>query len=257
MSIQRGFTLIELVIVIVLLAIVATISVQFVSFSTQGAIDTAARQQRALAGVVISEQISRALRNALPTSVRTTTDGRCIEWFPVRAASVYIDLPRGSNPVTFEAVPLPAGQSAAGRVVVYGYSGDVYSPASPGPISPTASLPAGSDTVTLNSPHRFTARSPEQRFFIVGDPVTYCQQGRFLYRYRNYGINNSVASGLPTGFPGRELLAADLVTGSVNFSVTPPTLQRSAVVELSFALVDSQSGETLNISQEVQIRNVP
>lgn len=57
----RGFTLVELVIVIVLLAIVATISVRFVSLSTQGALDVSSRQQRSLAGVVISEQISLSL----------------------------------------------------------------------------------------------------------------------------------------------------------------------------------------------------
>lgn len=43
-----GFTLVELIIVIVLLAIVATISVQFVALSTRGAIDVSSRQQRAL-----------------------------------------------------------------------------------------------------------------------------------------------------------------------------------------------------------------
>lgn len=55
MSRSSGFTLIELVIVIVLLAIVATISVQFVALSTRGALDVSSRQQRALQSVVISE----------------------------------------------------------------------------------------------------------------------------------------------------------------------------------------------------------
>src|SRR5690554_1980814 len=90
---QAGFTLIELIMVIVLLAIVATVSVQFVSLSTRGALDVGARQHRSLAGVVVSEQISRQLREALPTSVRINASGSCVEWMPIRAASYYLNLP--------------------------------------------------------------------------------------------------------------------------------------------------------------------
>src|SRR6056297_2586468 len=100
---SRGFTLVELIMVIVLLAIVATISVQFVALSTQGAIDTGERQQRALKAVVISEQISRMLREAFPLSVRPTGAG-CIEWLPIAGATTYVDLPAG-NASTIEVVP--------------------------------------------------------------------------------------------------------------------------------------------------------
>lgn len=256
-----GFTLVELIIVIVLLAIVATISVQFVALSTRGAIDVSSRQQRALSGVVISEHITRSLREALPTSIRTNADGSCIEWMPIRAASNYLDLPKGSSPSSFEAVPLAGGQSAAGRVVVYGYGSDVYDLSNPGPVSPPASLPAGSPPVTVafdgSATHRFSAKSPEKRFYVVGEPVALCQSGQWLYRYSNYGINTAVASGLPSGFPGREVLAATLEDDSLVFEVTPPTLQRGAVVSFSFVLEDDEAGETTDISQEVQIRNVP
>lgn len=254
-----GFTLVELIIVIVLLAIVATVSVRFVALSTQGAIDVSARQQRALAGVVISEQISRQLREALPTSVRT--NGSCIEWIPIEAASNYLDLPSGAAASSFEAVPLPGGRTANGRIVVYGYGGSVYDTSSPGPISPPATVPAGASPVTVSFDggvsHRFAAQSPEKRFYVVRDPVSICQSGQYLYRYRNYGINSGIATGLPAGLPDREVMAARLNPGSLSFSVTPPTLQRGAVVSFSLLLADSDSGETTAITQEVQIRNVP
>ncbi|KPQ01956.1 type II secretion system protein [Marinobacter sp. HL-58] len=257
----NGFTLIELIMVIVLLSVVATISVQFVSLSTQGAIDVSSRQQRALASVVISEQITRELREALPTSIRTNADGSCIEWMPIRAASNYLDLPRGNTPSSFEAVPLPGGQSVTGRVVVYGYGSDVYDLNSPGPVSPPATLTGSSvpATVTFDdgATHRFTARSPERRFYIIDDPVSLCQSGRWLFRYSGYGINTAVASGLPSGIPGREVMAATLAKNSLVFEVTPPTLQRGAVVSFRFVLEDTQTEESTSISQEVQIRNVP
>lgn len=256
---HKGFTLVELIIVIVLLAIVATISVRFVTLSTGGAIDTAARQQRALATVVVSEQVSRALREALPTSVRS--NGRCIEWMPTIAGSNYLDLPRGANPDSFQAVSLANGQGAGGRIVVYGYGGNLYNPGSPGPISPPATVPAGNGEVTVTfdggANHRFTRRSPQKRFFVVAEPVTICQSGSFLYHYRNYGIQNSIGTGLPGSMPDREVLAANLVSNSVDFEVTPPTLQRGAVVNIAFALEDPDSGEVTQVRQEVQIRNVP
>jgi MSHA biogenesis protein MshO len=261
MNRAAGFTLVELVMVIVLLAIVATISVQFVTLSTRGAIDLSTRQQRAFSGVVIGEQITRALREALPGSVRVNSDGSCIEWMPVLAVSNYLSLPSGGTPDSFEAVPLASGASAQGRVVVYGYGSNLYSTGSPGPLSPPATVPVGPSPVTVTfdggAIHRFTTQSPERKFFVIEAPRTFCQQGRFLYRYRDYDIKSSVASALPATMPEREVLAAGLVPGSLVFEVVPPTLQRSGVVSFQFQLQSPESGELTRVSQEVQIRNVP
>lgn len=258
---SRGFTLVELVMVIVLLAIVATISVRFVALSTQGAIDVGSRQLRSFSAVVISEQISRALREALPGSVRVSSDGGCIEWMPVLAASNYLDLPRGASPDSFEAVPLAGGASASGRIVVYGYGSNLYSTGSPGPVSPPATLPAGPSPVTVTfdggAIHRFSTQSPERKFFVIDEPRTFCQQGRFLFRYREYGIQASVAASLPATMPRREVLAANLVPGSLQFELIPPSLQRNGVVSASFQLQSQDTGEVTSVSQEVQIRNVP
>jgi len=90
---RTGFTLIELLMVIVLLSIVATVSVRFVSLSTRGALDTGARQLRALQSVVISEQITRELREAFPLSVRSNGSGS--EGLPLQAGTTYLKLTSG------------------------------------------------------------------------------------------------------------------------------------------------------------------
>ena len=125
---RAGFTLIELLMVIVLLGIVATVSVRFVSLSTQGALDVSARQLRAFQGVVVSEQITRELREAFALSVRTSGD--CIEWLPLEAGTNYVRLTRGP---AFDQIDVAAFANLPSvgttRAVVYGYgttTADLY-----------------------------------------------------------------------------------------------------------------------------------
>lgn len=255
---QNGYTLIELIMVIVLLSIVATVSVRFVGLSTQGALDTSARQLRALQAVVISEQLTRELREAFPLSVRST--GSCIEWLPLEAGTNYVSRTKGPgfdqiDIAAFAQVP-PTGNT---RAVIYGYgtsTGDLYAAADPGPVSGTISNinnTASPATIDLSASHRFNTNSPARRLFVVGEPVSVCQSGRFLYRYSGYAPTANQPDP-PSGTP--EVLAAS-VTGNVDFRFQPATLQRAAVVQFTFDLESADGNETTTVSQEVQIRNVP
>ncbi|WP_372983169.1 type II secretion system protein J [Marinobacter sediminum] len=256
----RGFTLIELIMVIVLLAIVATVSVRFVTLSTRGALDVSARQQRALQAVVISEQITRELREAFPLSIRTS--GECLEWLPLEGATGYTSLPTGGGS-RIEIVPFDTVPSASPmRAIVYGYgtgTDALYGNSNPGPVSsPVANIDntASPPFIELQAPHRFAERSPERRVFLVGEPVSLCQSGRYLYRYSGYGRNTSQP--VPPAGGSREVLSAN-VTGTVDFTYLPATFQRAAVVQFTYTLRDYETGsdETTTVSQEVQIRNVP
>ena len=262
MSRSAGFTLIELVIVIVLLAIVATISVQFVAISTRGALDVSSRQQRALQSVVISEQITREVREAFPLSVRS--NGPCLEWLPIVAATRYEQLTTGPD---FDEVTIsPFGRAVSGglRAIVYGYgSGQsaLYDNLNPGPVSPPIDPVSAGDTAfsfSGTASHRFRERSPEKRIFMVDDRVSICQNNDRLYRFSGYshGSDQPDQSNLMASGTGA-VLGANVKPGSVEFKVTPASLQRAAVVSFAFELVDPKSGETTLVSQEVQVRNVP
>lgn len=264
MRLAKGFTLVELVMVIVLLGIVATISVQFVALSTRGAIDVGSRQQRALQGVVISEQITRELREAFPLSIRTTPSGNCLEWLPLEAGTAYTRLPSGSGTKISIAPFIEEPPTDTTRVIVYGYGTSkksLYGNDELGPVSPTIkefenSPPA---EITLSKSHGFRERSPQRRLFVVNRPISLCQSpsGRFLYRYSGYEPATSQPNP-PNVTP--EVLAANL-NGSVDFKYVPATLRRAAVVQFTFTLRDPQgdeaTAETTTVSQEVQIRNVP
>ncbi|KMQ73542.1 type II secretion system protein [Marinobacter subterrani] len=262
MSRQSGYTLIELIMVIVLLSIVATVSVRFVGLSTQGALDTSTRQLRALRSVVISEQLTRELREAFPLSVRT--NGSCIEWLPLEAGTNYLQRTRGPNFDEIEIAAFAQPPSTGNtRAVIYGYgtgTDDLYTASDPGPVSSTVSAidNTGSPaTITLSSSHRFNTNSPARRLFVVGEPVSVCQSGHFLYRYSGYSPTASQPEPPSVASTGkREVLAASL-TGTVDFRVLPATLQRAAVVQFTFELESPDGEETTTVSQEVQIRNVP
>ena len=256
-----GFTLVELVMVIVLLGIVATISVQFVALSTRGAIDAGDRQQRSLKAVVVSVLITRMLREAFPLSIRVTgpTDN-CLEWLPIEGATTYTNLPSAGG-TTIEAVPFSRVPTGGGlRAVVYGYGGSAnqfYSPpvANSGPMSPpianngidNSTEPA---SITLSSSHRFDSTSPARRLFVVSGPHALCSEPGVLALYQGYDIGNPYTDG------NRGILMANLV-GDAEFSFVPASLQRAAVVQFTFELGTPGSTETLEVSQEVQIRTVP
>lgn len=258
MTRHYGYTLIELIMVIVLLSIVATVSVRFVGLSTQGALDASARQLRALQSVVISEQLTRELRAAFPLSVRST--GSCIEWLPLRAGTNYLNRTRGPD---FDQIDIAAfaqvPPTTSTRAVIYGYgtnTGDLYTAADPGPVSETISAIDNTSSpaiISLSGSHHFNTNSPARRLFVIGEPISVCQSGRFLYRYSGYAAT-ATQPDPPSVTP--EVLAASL-TGTVDFQFLPATLQRAAVVQFVFTLESADGTETTTVSQEVQIRNVP
>lgn len=253
----RGFTLIELVMVIVIASIVSLGSVQFISQSVQGVSDAANRQQLASVGWILSEKISRDLRSALPNSIRLNVVGSCIEFVPISAASQYRSVPITVAADRFIAVKLTNYVfDANDRVAVYPNEPDEIYPAPlPGAISPTIAAIDDSDVnqdeVRLDAIHRFITDSPQRRFFVTSDPVTYCiRVGGEVRRYRNYGLQANIEDNLL----GEEVIANG-VAGSFNY--VPATLTRNGVVRLTFTLTDPGSGESQIIDQEVQIRNVP
>jgi MSHA biogenesis protein MshO len=268
-TLQKGFTLTELIIVIVLLGIISIIPISFIRYSAEGALDTANRQRLAMAAGVISEQISREIRAALPGSVRLNAGDTCLEYIPIVASTVYRNAPIVSARPSFPALPLSNAASSTGYVAIYPYAAttnELYTPTTPGVISPmTATLPSGNGTVNIaftSGTHQFVTDSPRRRVFMVDTPVTYCQEDRFVYRYSGYGFQPTVAAALPTALDdstgtGREVIGAPLEADSLSFSVIPPSLQRNGLITFEFSVQSEQSDERIYVTQEVQLRNVP
>lgn len=287
----RGFTLIELVVVIVLIGILAAGTMAFLMQSTQSYVDTAARTELATTGRLAVERISRELHNALPNSVRTNAS--CIEFMPVVASADYQSrLLTYSTGTKSEPLPVAGVSSAASSfdalaltfnpqagkqyyLAVYPIgagtaNGDPYAGTDPGPLfgysgQSTTGLPNGVVRVSMSAAHQFSRSSPMRRLFVVSDPVSFCVTGAVLERYSGYGVLATQPTATSGALSGKgELLAQDIqLTDNgatvTPFRYTPGTLYRSALVVLDLRFMRQVQGadEWARLIHEVQIRNVP
>lgn len=253
-----GFTLVELITVMVILGVLAIGAVRFVTDSSSGFAATITRSQLAGDTRYVAERIAREVRNALPNSVRAA--GGCLEFVPVLGASRYLTLPVAAAAVQFrsappEPMPLPAGSRIAVYPDVDVYSLGAQSVISP-PVAGAAPGPGNEVLVSFAAPHRFPKGSPAARYFVVSEPVSYCVDGGSLYRYTGYGFiaTQPLPGDLPSGLPGRGLVA-EQVSSTTPFQVSGATLTRNAVVQMDFlfARVDDE----IRLEHAVQVRNVP
>ncbi|MCB1686742.1 MAG: type II secretion system protein [Pseudomonadales bacterium] len=255
---QQGFTLVELITVIMVLGILSIGTVRFITDSTSGLASTISRSELAGDTLFAVERISRSLRDALPNSVRVA--GSCIEFVPVVAASSYRTLPVAAAASSFLAVPFdPLPVPAGLRSVVYP-GASLYSMSSPGVISGPVSVSAADAnnevTVTMAAPHQFSLESPSERVFLVDAPISYCVDGGRLWRYQNYGFlpAQPVAVDLPAGRPDRALIA-ESVANPAPFTIAVASLTRNAVVKIEMEFV--RGTDSVRIDDLVQVRNVP
>ena len=253
-----GFTLVELVTVIVILGVLALGTVRFIGDSGRGFGAAVSRGKLAGEGRFAMASVSRELRGAVPGSVRT--NGQCLEFVPLLTASRYVTLPVATAATEFRAVPLAGAVVPAGaRAAVYPDS-TLYAAASPGPLSPpvAVSAPDAANEVTVSfaSPHRFASESPTRRFFLVADPVSFCVDGEALYRYQGYGFATvqPLPADLPATRPGRELMAENVGNGAP-FRIGGANLTRNAVVAVDLDL--SRSGDVVRLEQLTSVRNAP
>lgn len=281
----RGFTLIELVVVIVLSAIVISFMAMFISGPVQGYTDQVRRA--ALVDVTDNSlrRMARDIRRALPNSIRVTTAGAvvAIEMINTVDGVRYRERPPPANPARildfsaaddsfntigeFTAISKPFS-STQHYLSIYnvGVPGaDAYELANvitpPGTqIDIAADALGGEDSVNLSPAFRFAYGSPQQRIFLVDGPVSYlCDPlSGTLTRYAGYSIAASQSQRDSAG----ELLGAGASSAVVanqvsacNMAYAPGTSQRAGLVSLQLAASDS--GETISLLHQVHVNNVP
>jgi len=265
---QRGFTLIEAIIVITITGIIAGMVAVFIRAPVQGYFDSARRAELTDIADTAQRRISRDLHLALPNSVRVS-GGNYLEFLQTSGGGRYRAAPDNSgggnvldftqSTSTFDVLgpPVATVPGAMNLVAVYnlGIPGaDAYLGDN------TSTMTAGGNTVTIN-PFQFPFASPANRFQIISYPVSYVCAGvgtdasgngtGTLTRYWNYPIT----AGQPTSFTTRGALLAKNVSGC-NFNYDAQVItQRAGLV--SAWLQVTQSNESVSLYYEVHVSNVP
>lgn len=280
---QRGFTLIELVITIVVGGVVVAFMALFILIPMRSYTAQTRRAQLVDDADSALRFMGRDIRGALPNSVRITTSGTvtALELLATVDAARYADGGPVTNPalvldftaadtafattVPFTQLTLP-WTSTSSYLVIYNvgvpgadaYQGaNVITPAGT-TITISAGATANQNLVTLSQPFQFAYGSPQKRVYLVSGPVSYlCDTGAgTLTRYSGYGISFTQATSAATltaAGASAALVAADV--GSCTFTYSSGTAQRNALVALTLRL--TQSGESVQLLYEVQAANAP
>lgn len=272
----KGFTLIELIMVIVLLGIIGSFTFGYLKFGTQIFTDAIGRDQLVSQSRFAVERLSRELRNSLPRSVRISSDQRCIELVPILSSSSYVQLPQpgATAHLTFIGVtPLnehgaqSVGQSlfvyAANQSLIYGISSAQKA------VIANETLHSSNDGLTeftfTTTNQTFTTGSPARRFFITEQPVSWCLYNGSLVRYAGYGFSPnqpSLSILQQDTATQKETMAQQLYNNLSDpsqypFRVFEATLQRNSLVQLDWRFGRANDAEPLRIQHEVFIPNVP
>ncbi|MDH7942688.1 prepilin-type N-terminal cleavage/methylation domain-containing protein [Pseudohongiella sp. SYSU M77423] len=273
---QRGFTIIEIVITLLVSSILAIGIVGYIGDAIEGFAASGNRNKLASSGRNVVDRLAMELHNAVPNSIRVSTaqssGDQCLEFIPFTGASNYRDAPfTGSGGTDFEAIDFnpvltlasPAGQYA----VIYPIdTQDLYDGGSPGPRALIDEIEdtGGSDglvTVRLDSTHRFSRRSPVERLYVADQPVSFCVENGQLFRYEQYGFQSTqctpdTASCLPATAPNRTLISLNIDNNTLTaFEILPATLRRNAIIAMDLNFTDS--GDEVRLKHEVLLRNVP
>jgi MSHA biogenesis protein MshO len=278
----RGFSLIELIIVIVVGGILASMIAGFIARPIQSSIQVARQAVLVDTADTALRRIGRDVRRALPNSIRSADPLR-VEFINATAAATYRASPGAdgggtSHPAPADVLsfntadsqfnilgPMPVIGSNP-RIAIYSTDPSVHADAATGasgtitPATTTITLATTGQEqrVTLSQAFVFNWASPQQRLYFVDGPVSYvCDPANNqLLRFSGYAYQTtqpSLAGFAALGITGR-VVAQDL--NACEFHYDSGTSTRAGLLGLDVTLQNPQ-GERVRLLRQVHVENSP
>jgi len=260
-----GFTLVEMIVVIVLMGIVAGMVAVFIRSPITAYVDTNRRAQLTAAADTALRFFARDLRSALPNSVRVTLAGgvQYLEFVPTVGGARYRQYPTaagGGNVLdftladtSFDLLGAVPAYTNAHFAVVFNTDADA-SPSSVYSGGNRAALTSSGVTPVAMAATRFPAPSPAARVHFVTTPVSYAcnlATGQLL-RFEGYAF--SAVQPAPPAGGTVSVLAENLTACSFTYNPSVTTM-RTGLVVLNLSL--TQAGENIRLVHQVHVQNMP
>ncbi|MFB2726660.1 PilW family protein [Shewanella mangrovisoli] len=269
----KGFTLVEMVTVILILGILVVGVSSFIIFGTRIFVESSSVDQVLSQSRFAIERMTRELRSAVPNSVRLNGNGltyQCVEFVPIETSTTYLAMPIAPSTAALTGTVILdnlTSKIAANQYVwIYPLTdSDVYNSARQKRAQiNTVSSAANQVTLTFTANTRFAEASPRQRIYFASAPVSYCFEKASstneltLTRYTGYGLDASQPT--PSDMSSGVLMAqsvANMLNNNADLPLilTPSSLVNNAMVHLQPRF--NVNGETFQYRHQVQVINVP
>lgn len=268
---QHGFTLVELITVIVLLGIVSVGTFAYLGFGAQIFTDVVGREQMSAQSRFAMERLSRELRNAIPNSPRTFANNGCIEFLPISASSTYLSIARPGENDRAPIVMAPADTDTTGSTLPDMHPSQItghylfiaanteqrlYGASSQRRMIESIDVDQREWQLTLNDNAPFPRQSPAHRYYTSQGPVSWCVEGSQLVRYDSYPLATTPAlANAQRVMMGSELTAPEPEV--TPFRVEAAVLQRNNLVMINLYFARREGQEPMIFRHEVHLPNVP
>lgn len=289
---NSGFTLIELIIVIVLIGALSSVAAVIIVGPVEGFVDQSRRAELVDIAETALQRMTREIHDALPNSVRINNNGTqfAIEYLSTSTGGRYRALQATGGPSNrlnfnvasdsfdvlgglpnFASIDTAGGTGQANCMnntvdclVIYNtgtaitdynaYNGDNIA----------AITVASNTSMTFDNSDipgwRFPAMSPSNRFFVVDTPVSFvCDSATGeLLMYQAYSINavQPVAAG-SFGVAGSVLADQISNCSASTFQYNAGAGLRYGLVVIHLAVTGAGTTETISLQQQVHVLNAP
>lgn len=267
---QRGFTLIEMIIVIVIGGIVASMTASILTLPIKAYVDSARRATLTDSAESALRRMQRDIQAALPNSIRITADGQSLELLHVVDGGRYrsklasdgsgdrLDFTVADTQFDVLGSLLNFSNISLGNDAIAIY-----------PLSSSGGNPyAGDNTSVISngstashvvfSSFQFPLQSPQKRFFVIDGPITYrcntsptAPKNKTLMRYQGYSILASQPNPPSSGGAIQSNYISDC-----SFSYNSGSNIRSGLVTVGLTLTDDV-GESIRLTHQVHVNNQP